>query len=90
AAVAASDVARLRRVAHGLKAVLELIGQPALAAQARALEDSAAAWAPARPCPGAGPRWPKAWRRCAAIRPPERAPVLAYRRRGPAFRPLTV
>lgn len=41
AAVAAGDAAALRRVAHALKAVLELIGQPALAAQARALETSA-------------------------------------------------
>ncbi|WP_457428002.1 response regulator [Roseateles sp. P5_E7] len=43
AAVAAADAAALRRVAHGLKAVLELIGHPGLAAQARALEDAAAA-----------------------------------------------
>jgi len=51
AAVAAEDAAALRRVAHGLKAVLELIGHPHLAATARALEDApageagAAAWA---------------------------------------------
>lgn len=38
AAVAAADAAALRRVTHGLKAVLELIGEPGLAAQARALE----------------------------------------------------
>jgi len=42
AAVAAADSAELRRVAHGLKAVLELIGHPGLAADARALEDAAA------------------------------------------------
>lgn len=38
AAVAAGDAAALRPVVHGLKAVLELIGEPALAYQARALE----------------------------------------------------
>jgi DNA-binding response OmpR family regulator len=38
AAVAAGDAAALRPVVHGLKAVLELIGEPALAWQARALE----------------------------------------------------
>lgn len=65
AAVAASDVARLRRVAHGLKAVLELIGQPALAAQARALEDSAAAWAPGQALPGG---WPALAQGLAALR----------------------
>jgi DNA-binding response OmpR family regulator len=43
AAVAAADTAALRRVAHGLKAVLELIGHPGLAAQARLLEDAAEA-----------------------------------------------
>jgi CheY-like chemotaxis protein/HPt (histidine-containing phosphotransfer) domain-containing protein len=43
AAVAAADTAALRRVAHGLKAVLELIGHPGLAAQARVLEDAAEA-----------------------------------------------
>jgi len=42
AAVAGADAAALRRVAHGLKAVLELIGHPALADQARAIEDAAA------------------------------------------------
>lgn len=42
AAVARGDAAALRRVAHGLKAVLELIGHPDLAAQARAVEDEAA------------------------------------------------
>jgi DNA-binding response OmpR family regulator len=46
AALAAGDAQALRRVAHGLKAVLELIGQPALAARARALEDAAAAGEP--------------------------------------------
>ncbi|MFG6488006.1 response regulator [Roseateles sp. BYS78W] len=42
AAVAGADAAALRRVAHGLKAVLELIGHPGLADQARAIEDAAA------------------------------------------------
>jgi CheY-like chemotaxis protein len=42
AALAAGDTAALRRVAHGLKAVLALIGQARLAASARALEDAAA------------------------------------------------
>lgn len=42
AAVAAGDAAALRPVVHGLKAVLELIGEPALACQARALEAAAA------------------------------------------------
>lgn len=51
AAVASGDAAALRRVAHGLKAVLELLGQPELAGQARALEEAAAAWAPGRPLP---------------------------------------
>ena len=55
AACAASDAASLRRVAHGLKAVLVLIGEPALAAQARALEDAAAACAPGAALP---PGWP--------------------------------
>ena len=40
AAVAGGDTAALRRVAHGLKAVLELIGHPDLAAQACALEQA--------------------------------------------------
>jgi DNA-binding response OmpR family regulator len=53
-AVQRADAAALRRVAHGLKAVLELIGQPALSGQARALEDAAAAWAPGAP-------WPSGW-----------------------------
>jgi len=46
AALAAGDALALRRVAHGLKAVLELIGQPALSAQARALEAAAEAGGP--------------------------------------------
>ncbi|PTT77543.1 response regulator [Pelomonas sp. HMWF004] len=54
AAQARADAASLRHVAHGLKAVLELIGQPALSGQARALEDAAAAWAPGNP-------WPAGW-----------------------------
>lgn len=41
AAVAAGDAVALRPVVHGLKAVLELIGEPGLAAQARALEAAA-------------------------------------------------
>jgi len=49
AAVATADAAALHRVAHGLKAVLELIGHPGLAAQARALEDAAAAASSAEP-----------------------------------------
>ena len=55
AATAGMDVAALRRVAHALKAVLELIGQPGLAAQAGALEQAAAHWTPGTPCP---PGWP--------------------------------
>lgn len=51
AAVAAGDAAALRRVAHGLKAVLELIGEPALAAQARVLESEASRWAAGSPAP---------------------------------------
>lgn len=54
AVAAGADAAALQRVAHGLKAVLELIGQPQLAAQARALEDAAAAWVPGAP-------WPPGW-----------------------------
>lgn len=50
-AVTSGDAAALRRVAHGLKAVLELLGQPDLAGQARALEEAAAAWVPGRPLP---------------------------------------
>lgn len=41
AALAAGDTVALRRVAHGLKAVLTLLGQPALAARAHALEVAA-------------------------------------------------
>ena len=51
AAMAAGDAPALRRVAHGLKAVLTLIGEPALAAQALALEDAAAACSAAGPLP---------------------------------------
>lgn len=58
AATAAGDAPALRRVAHGLKVVLELIGEPALANQARALEDAAAA------CP-AGQPLPEGWARLA-------------------------
>lgn len=46
AAVVSGDGPSLRRVAHGLKAVLELLGQAALAEQARALETAAAAGVP--------------------------------------------
>ncbi|MFG6456498.1 Hpt domain-containing protein [Roseateles sp. BYS96W] len=42
AAYSGGDAATLRRVAHGLKAVLELIGHPDLAARARAIEDAGA------------------------------------------------
>lgn len=69
AALAAGDVAALRRVAHGLKAVLELIGQPALSAQARALEDAAAAWVPGQPLPEG---WPALARGMAELRDPTR------------------
>lgn len=51
AAIDAGDAQALRRVAHGLKAVLELIGEPVLAAQARALEDATAALGPGEPLP---------------------------------------
>ena len=51
AAVASGDAPALRRVAHGLKAVLELLGHPALAARARMLETAAADWAPGSPLP---------------------------------------
>lgn len=51
AAVAAGDAQALRRVAHGLKAVLALIGEPGLSAQARVLEDATAACAPGEPLP---------------------------------------
>lgn len=54
AAAAAGDAPALRRVAHGLKAVLELIGEPAMAAQARLLEDATAAWVAGQPVP---PGW---------------------------------
>ncbi|WP_422018290.1 response regulator [Roseateles sp.] len=52
AAWAAADVAALRHVAHGLKAVLVLIGHGDLAEQARALEQGAADWTPGQPLPG--------------------------------------
>jgi len=42
AAVSSGDAAALRRVAHGLKAVLELLGHTDLAEQARLLENAAA------------------------------------------------
>lgn len=54
AAVEAGDVQALRRVAHGLKAVLELIGEPGLSAQARALENACAGLLPGESLP---PGW---------------------------------
>lgn len=42
AAVAADDADELRRVAHGLKAVLELLGHPDLSIQALVVEEAAA------------------------------------------------
>jgi DNA-binding response OmpR family regulator len=65
AALAAGDMAALRRVAHGLKAVLELIGEPALSALARVLEDAAAAWMPGQPLPEG---WPPLARGLAGLR----------------------
>lgn len=50
-AMASGNAAALRRVAHGLKAVLELLGEADLAGQARTLEHAAAAWTPGRPLP---------------------------------------
>lgn len=46
-AVADGDLARLRRLTHSLGSVLRLIGQPALSAQARALEELARCGDPA-------------------------------------------
>lgn len=43
AAVAQTDLMALRRLAHDLKSVLQILGHDALAQQARALEDAAAA-----------------------------------------------
>jgi hypothetical protein len=54
AAVDAGDAQALRRVAHGLKAVLTLIGEPELSAQARALEDATTAAPDGAPLP---PGW---------------------------------
>lgn len=54
AAVASADAATLRRVAHGLKAVLEMLGEPALSAQARALEVSLEHTRPGEPLPAGG------------------------------------
>ncbi|RTL45654.1 MAG: response regulator transcription factor [Burkholderiales bacterium] len=54
AAVLAGDAQALRRVAHGLKAVLTLIGEPGLSAQARALEDAMTNTPPGAPLP---PGW---------------------------------
>lgn len=51
AATEAGDAQALRRVAHGLKAVLELIGEPGLSAQARALENALADAPPGAPLP---------------------------------------
>lgn len=55
AALAGGDIAGLRRVAHGLKAVLALIGQPELSCLAHVLEDGAAAWVPGAPPPAGWP-----------------------------------
>lgn len=71
AAVAAGDAAALRRVAHGLKAVLVLIGEPGLAEQARALEDAAAATAPGQPLP---PGWEPLAFGLEGLRAPPRGP----------------
>ena len=54
AALASADLATLRHVSHGLKAVLSLIGEPALAQHARDLEDACAANEPAE----AARHWP--------------------------------
>jgi CheY-like chemotaxis protein len=43
AAVAQTDLAALRRLAHDLKSVLQILGHDTLAQQARALEDASAA-----------------------------------------------
>lgn len=55
AAFDAADWPALRRVAHGLKVVLELIGEPALATRARSLEVAAAACAPGDTAPEGWP-----------------------------------
>lgn len=55
AAASRADAVALRRVAHGLKAVLELIGQPELAAEARALEQATSEWVPGKALPGGWP-----------------------------------
>lgn len=54
AAVESGDAQALRRVAHGLKAVLTLIGEPGLAALARELEDAATGTPAGAPLP---PGW---------------------------------
>ncbi|RZJ10220.1 MAG: response regulator transcription factor [Rubrivivax sp.] len=51
AAMACADAATLQRVAHNLKAVLALIGEPDLAAKAGSLEAAAAAWRTGEPLP---------------------------------------
>lgn len=66
AALASGDAAALQRVVHSLKSVLALIGEPALAARARALEDAAAAWQPGAPLP---PGWPALARELGYLRP---------------------
>ncbi|KQW46277.1 MULTISPECIES: response regulator transcription factor [unclassified Roseateles] len=65
AAVQALDGPALRRVAHGLKVVLELIGEPALAIQARALEDATGGLAAGQPLPDG---WPRLARGLAGLR----------------------
>jgi len=54
AAVASADAATLRRVAHGLKAVLEMLGEPGLSAQAGALEAAIEHGHPGDPTRAAG------------------------------------
>ncbi len=60
------DAAALRRVAHSLKSVLTLIGEPELSQQARALEDAAAAPATAAHAFDAWPALAQALRRLVA------------------------
>lgn len=55
AALATADLASLRHVSHGLKAVLGLIGEPSLASHARALEEACTAGQ----LPEAERLWPK-------------------------------
>jgi HPt (histidine-containing phosphotransfer) domain-containing protein len=66
AALASQDLATLRHVSHGLKAVLSLIGEPELAQHARALEDACAAGQPAE----AARHWPPLAQGLDALRRP--------------------